>query len=443
MKKTNKKIIKRLIQGIVLLFILSVATIGLLAAKASRYNGMWRMEAYGFCFDIHFGRFKAYEVTDHFYTRINRYDGIIVNGNLYCGLGKFKLKKDNNQLSLIDKGSQTVYNADKVEDIFLDNKKNVEEGNAKDKLGMFYEVFKENYAFFDMYQVDIDSEYEKYKSLVTETTDDETLFKYMCEMVSGLKDGHVELYLKDKEYMPHSYKPEWITDKEKQKFVSDTLKQNYIKDYYKFEDSYIRYGSLREDIGYIIIQALGMEELNKSASTKKAMDKIIEEFQDKKTIIIDLRFCSGGFDEASLLIAGYFTKEPYLAYKKQAYFKGDLTKLQDIYVYPNKLTYTGDIVIMLSEYTISAGESFAKAMLANPNHKIKTIGKESAGFYSDSIHKILPGGFDFCMSTERYYSSDDSLLEGNGVIPDVYMPVSFEDAQNGVDRAFEWVLENY
>ena len=47
------------------------------------------------------------------------------------------------------------------------------------------------------------------------------------------------------------------------------------------------------------------------------------------------------------------------------------------------------------------------------------------------------------MSTERYYSSDDSLLEGNGVIPDVYMPVSFEDAQNGVDRAFEWVLENY
>ncbi len=438
-----KKVIKSVLLGIGLLFGISAIGIGVLTVQASRYNGIWCMEAYGFCFDIHLGRVKVYEVTDHFYTPINRYDGIIVNGRLYCGLGKFELEKDNTQLSLVDKGSQTVYNADKVKDAFLDDKRKVEEDNAKDKLAMFYEIFKENYAFFDMYHVDIDKEYEKYKTLVTDTTDDETLFKYMCDMVSGLKDGHVELFLKDTEYMPHSYKPEWITDQEKQKFVVDTLKNNYIKDYYKFEDCYIRYGTLREDIGYIVIQALGMETLNKAASTKKAMDKIIEEFQDKKTVIIDLRFCSGGFDEAQLLISGYFTNEPYLAYKKQAYFKEEVTELQDIYVYPNKLTYKGNVVIMLSEYTISAGEIFIRAMLANPNHKITTIGKESAGFYSDSIHKILPGGFDFCMSTEKYYGNDDALLEGNGIEPDVYMPVSLQDAQNGVDNAFEWILEHY
>lgn len=438
-----KKYIKKILLVIFILFTIFTAMIGFESVQGSKYQGLWCMQAYGLCLDIHLGRVKVYEVTDHFYTRAGSYDGIIVDDTLYCGLGKFELEKENEQLSLIDRGSQVVYKANKVKDDFLETKVKVDEGNAQHKFAMFYEIFKENYAFFDKYDIDFDAEYEKYKGLVTESTEDEALFQYMCAMVSGLKDGHVELSLKDKVYMPFNYKPEWITDKEHQKLVADTLKQNYIKDYYKFEDCYIRYGTLREDIGYLMIQALGMEALDKTASTKKAMDKVIKEFQNKKTVVIDLRFCSGGFDEASLLIAGYFADNPYLAYKKQAYFKGEKAELQDIYVYPGQRTYKGNIVIILSEYTISAGETFARAMLAKPYHSIKAIGKQSAGFYSDSIPKILPGGFELGMSTEIYYGVDNTLLEGKGIIPDVYIPVSIKEAQQGVDSAFEWILENY
>lgn len=218
---------------------------------------------------------------------------------------------------------------------------------------------------------------------------------------------------------------------------------NYIKNYYKFEDSFIRYGSLREDIGYVLIHALGMEELNKSASTHKAMDQIIEEFKDKETLVIDLRFCNGGFDEASLLISSYFTQKSYLAYKKQVYYKGKYAELQDIYVKPGKLYFDGKVVILTSGYTVSAAETLIRAMIADPDHRITIVGEETAGFYSDGIPKILPSGFYFAMSSERYLWYDDTLLEGKGVVPQVEIPIDQSQAHLGQDQALNWVLENY
>ncbi|MFW6263534.1 MAG: hypothetical protein ACOC34_05830 [Thermotogota bacterium] len=43
---------------------------------------------------------------------------------------------------------------------------------------------------------------------------------------------------------------------------------------------------------------------------------------------------SGGFDAASLCIAGYFTNKKYLAYKKQAFTKSEYAPLQEVYVNP-------------------------------------------------------------------------------------------------------------
>ena len=203
----------------------------------------------------------------------------------------------------------------------------------------------------------------------------------------------------------------------------------------------IRYGQLRKDIGYIVIQAMGMETLNKSASTKRAMDKIIMDFKDKDTIVIDLRLCSGGFDEASLVIAGYFTKEKHPAYKKQVYYNGKYTELQSIYVEPMNRTYDRDLVIITSGYTISAGETFVQAMLAKKEKNITIIGEATAGYYSDAIPMFLPGGFSFTMSTERYYLHDGAMPEGKGIVPDVHIPFNLSAFEEGRDQALDWILE--
>lgn len=425
-----------------LLGILLIA-VGVLMIMAARYNGIWKMEGYGLCFKMKAGIVKVYEVTENHYSSAGTYNGVVINGKLYGGMGKFTLRRQGDKLSLVDEGSQTIYKANKQGKDYFSGLNEVTDGEQIEKFKLFYETFKENYAFADMYGVNFDEEYNKYSSSITDATSDEELFRYMCNMVEKLDDGHVEIYWSDRGYCPSDYMPEWMENAEQGQLLVNVIKSNYLHDYHKFDDCYIRYGTISEDIGYIIMQAIGMEELNKSASTKKAMDKIIKEFQDKKSIVIDLRFCSGGYDEASLLLAGYFTKEQYLAHKKQAYDNGSYTELQNIYVKPMDITYDGEIIILTSGYTISAGESYARAMLANKKNSITVIGETTAGYYSDAIPKFLPGGFSFNMSVERYYWYDDTMLEGKGIEPDIEIPFNLEKVQEGKDPVLDCVIDRY
>jgi C-terminal processing protease CtpA/Prc len=66
------------------------------------------------------------------------------------------------------------------------------------------------------------------------------------------------------------------------------------------------------------------------------------------------------------------------------------------------------------------------------------VGEESAGYYSDSIPKLLPGGFCFGMSTERYLGADDLMLEGKGVISDIVIPINANDTEQG--RTRHWIM---
>lgn len=434
------KWIKRVGIGISICIGILLITIVTLMVMATRFNGIWKLEAYGICIDARQGIVKTYIVTENSYTRMSNYDGVIINGTLYSGLGKYTLNTSNNSLKLNDNGARYVYSADKQAKDYFQKLHKVIKGDQAGKFRMYYELYKENYAFADLYGVDFDEEYNKYAPQVNEKTTDETLYEYMCKMVEKLDDGHVYLSWKDNEYTPSDYKPLWFKDHAQE--LVNVIKENYIKDLYRFEDCYILYGTLREDTGYIVMPAIGMAELNKSGTTKKAMEKILKEFAGKKTIVIDMRFCSGGYDEAALLIAGYFTKNEYPTYTKQAYDNGAFTPLQEVSVKPNKANYNGDLIIITSGYTISAGESIIRDMLANPEHKITVIGETTAGYYSDAMPMILPDGFEFTMSTERYYWYDGTMLEGQGIVPDVELPFDLEDVKQGKDYALDWVLQN-
>jgi carboxyl-terminal processing protease len=417
-----------------------LVVIAILMVMAARFNGIWKMDAHGLCLKADFGIVKAYAVTESSYTTLKNYDGVIINGTLYSGIGKFELNRSENTLELIDHGARYVYSADKQSKDYFNHLHKVVQGDQDGKLHMFYEILKENYAFADLYGVDFSQEYNKYAPLVTNETTNETLFEYMCRMVEKLDDGHVELYWRDKAYTPSDYKPLWFTDHAQE--LVNLIKENYLNDYHRFEDCYIRYGSLREDIGYIVFQAIGMPELNKSATTKKAMEKIMKEFADKRTIVIDMRFCNGGYDEAALLIAGYFANKEYPAYAKQAYNNGIFTPLQRVSVYPNTLNCNGNVIIITSGYTISAGEIFIRSMLANPEHNVTVIGEATAGYYSDAIPMILPDGFEYSLSTERYFWYDSTMIEGKGIEPNVEISFDLQAVKLGKDKALDWILQN-
>lgn len=433
---------KKAIVVILSLIVLIVLSSGGYLLIHSRYNGVYFAEGYGLCILMQNGSVKVYEVTDDYYSAEPGFDGLLLIDTLYSGLGKMKLIQTDEGLQMIDVGAQVTYRLIRKDATFLNDRIEVKEGMPVEAYAMFYQMFDENYAFESFYGADFTAKYEALKGSVTKDTTDAELFERMKELLADLRDGHVELAFSDAVFRTAGSKPEWITDKEQLSVLSDVIINKYANNYYIFSDCLIRYGTLSDQTGYIIMHGMGTETLKKTASTKKAMDRIIMEFNESgvDSVAIELRFNGGGYDEASLLLAGYFTEEQYLAYRKQSYYKGEFSTLQDIYVKPGKLFFDGDVYVLSSGYTISAAETFIRAMLANPNERVTVVGEKTAGFYSDALERSLPGGFTYSLSNERYLSHTGEILEGKGIEPDVRIPVCVDAARAGRDDALDYIL---
>jgi C-terminal processing protease CtpA/Prc len=435
-----KKRVKYCLAGIGLIIAAGILTAVIMIFMADRYQGAWKMQGYGFSFRVSNGLVRTYSVTENHYVRMSDYDGIIIKDTLYCGIGKFSLERVDNLLQMTDEGSQVTYTLRKQSQDYPESLKEVTDDTQTGKLQMFYEDLKENYAFAEIYRMNFDREYKRCAAMITDESTNEEVYQAMCSMVTKLDDGHVSITMGDKSYCPSDYMPEWMKDKNQAKQLIQVIKDNYLKDYYRFKNCYIRYGTLREDIGYVVIQAIGMEKFDKSASTIDAMNRIIREFKDKDTLVIDLRFSPGGYDETALAIAGYFTDNAYLAYQKQAYDKGDYTSVQNIYVKSRDEYFPGNVILLTSGYTISAAETLGRDILANPLGKVTVVGETTAGYYSDAIPKLLPGGIEYTFSMERYYWFDGTMLEGNGIEPNIEIPFDINAVKDGKDPAIDWVL---
>ncbi len=136
------------------LSIAGILVAGLLVcmAGAVQYNGLWRFNAYGFLLKCRFGFVQTYQVTDSTILHIDDYDGVILGNTLFFGLGKLNLAMQDTNVTLTDRGSQTIYTAQKVDNSFIDEKINTP-GDPKIQFLLFYETLKENYAFADLYNI--------------------------------------------------------------------------------------------------------------------------------------------------------------------------------------------------------------------------------------------------------------------------------------------------
>ena len=97
------------------------------------------------------GSGSGFAVTEKSYTRMDNYDGVIINGTFYSGMGKFELDRSGKVLKLVDNGTGYVYSADRQPKGYFYDLHEVIKGDQAGKFRMFYEELKENYAFADMY----------------------------------------------------------------------------------------------------------------------------------------------------------------------------------------------------------------------------------------------------------------------------------------------------
>ena len=202
--------------------------------------------------------------------------------------------------------------------------------------------------------------------------------------------------------------------------------------------------TLDSGFGYMKINTFG-DDMNLMA---QVWERHIENILDDETpgLIIDLRFNGGGFSGLALNFAGYLFDETILIARHSSY--NDLLGEWEYSDYPTEiepgpLYYDGPIVVIISPHCVSACEGFTYWL--TQNGRATVIGYAgTAGAYGGvgSGQYAMPGDIEMQFPTNRSETPDgDLLIEGVGVMPDIVVPLTYEDVLGQADSLIEKAVE--
>src|SRR5690606_7158646 len=184
------------------------------------------------------------------------------------------------------------------------------DNDPRSNFDALWKIIDENYCFFEYKQIDWDAVYRKYGARVKSDMGNYALFELMSEMLSELKDGHVNLIAS------HDMSRYWNWSEDyPSNFDADIQKKYLGRDYsiaggmfYKIlEDNvgYIYYGSFSNDVG------------------DGNMSQILSQMSICKGIIIDVRNNGGGsLTNVERIASRFFNEKTLVGYISHKIGKG-------------------------------------------------------------------------------------------------------------------------
>jgi carboxyl-terminal processing protease len=170
----------------------------------------------------------------------------------------------------------------------------------------------------------------------------------------------------------------------------------------------------------------------------------IDRMHDAPGIVIDLRGNPGGSVHAvNMMLEKFFTRPTELGHAttrngtpvSMLFGAVDIIKLHRE-VHGSADAYRGPVVILVNEGSASGSELFAGTMQSAGRAKV--IGRPSCGCLLGFLgYAHVPGGAELAYSEVGFVLSNGRHIEGEGVIPDVEVPLTLSDLRLERDRALE------
>ncbi len=209
-------------------------------------------------------------------------------------------------------------------------------------------------------------------------------------------------------------------------YPKDSL--NIFRWYKKSDDK--SYKMLENKIGYVTLQTI----------TDEDVPVIMEEFEDTKGIIMDIRNYPSAFVPFSFGSHFVSTPTPFVKFTNANVDNpGEFNFIQKLEIPVKKQTYKGKLVVLVNEFTQSSAEYTAMAFKAGDNTTI--VGSTTAGADGNISRIILPGGLQTIISGIGVYYPDGTETQRVGIVPDITVKPTVQGIRKGKDEPLEKAIE--
>ena len=174
-----------------------------------------------------------------------------------------------------------------------------------------------------------------------------------------------------------------------------------------------------------------------TGTTNDDLATAIERFERSKGLgmVVDLRYNPGGLVSSVVDVTSQFIDEGLVLYQIDA--QGDR---RDWNLTPGGPALEIPVVVLVNEFSASASEVFAGAIM--DHGRAEVIGATTFG--KGSVNKLWPlsDGSGVNFTTARWFTPNGTLIEGEGIVPDVLQDASEDESEDlQLDRAIEALHE--
>ena len=289
-----------------------------------------------------------------------------------------------------------------------------------------WRILDEHYCFFSQKGIDWQEVHSRYARQFDNSMTSKQQFEVMVNMLSELRDGHVNLYTS---FNIGRY---WSWHENYPKNYSDSLQRHYLRTDYLIASG-LDYTVLDDNVGYIRCETF------QKAIGEGNLDEILLHLQPCNGLIIDVRNNGGGNITSAEMLASRFTnKELLVGYMQHKTGKGhnDFSSLQPLYLKPGKgVRWQKSVVVLTNRSIFSAANEFVNFMKCCPN--VIVVGDRTGGGAGMPFSSELPNGWSVRFSACPMYDRDKRMTEF-GIEPDYKVSLTSEDLLRNKDTIIEF-----
>ena len=303
------------------------------------------------------------------------------------------------------------------------------DNNPRGNFEALWNILDKNYCFFEYKEIDWNSVYDEYSIRVTPEMSSESLFKLMGEMLSELKDGHVNLSAS------HDITRYWEWRENYPANFDINIQSIYLGKDYSISSG-MKYKILEDNVGYIYYGSFSNDV------SDSGLDQILNRMAICKGLIIDVRDNGGGsLSNVEKITSRFFNERTLVGYisHKIGPNHNDFSELYPKYVESyNRIRFQKPVIVITNRGCYSATNEFVSIMKHANN--VTVIGDKTGGGSGLPFTSELPNGWSVRFSASPMFNSQKDHIEF-GVEPDIYINMEPKDIDKNIDTIVEKARE--